>query len=138
MTITGLNVREGENTDDTVINSSRKMDLNESEKLTGNDLDHTHPLGDKVIVKFTSYNARHTFLKHRKELGENIFVNEHLTKQRRQLLYECRQLKRQNKLQATWTNDGTVKIKMNNGRNCHVKTIEDVKKLLQQNVQNEA
>lgn len=100
------------------------------DKIIDRDIARTHWMGEKLVVKFATYNARELFYEKRKSAGENIFVNESLTKRRNQLLFECRQLKKQKKILAVWTNDGVVKIKLLNETNKVVKSLQEVQNLL--------
>ena len=43
----------------------------------------------------------------------NIFVNENLCKQYKDIAAKCRRLKRKNMINATWSFNGIVKIKLN-------------------------
>lgn len=100
------------------------------ENITAHDIDNCHWIGEKIIVKFTNYTARHAFYTKRKEAGEGVFVNENLTKKRSELLFKCRTLKKEKKLLAAWTNDGQIKIKLPNGTNRAIKSLQDVLNLI--------
>lgn len=70
-----------------------------------------NPRPREIIVKLKSHGARLSFLRGRKTLRENrekIFINEDLTKTRKNLAYECRKLKRDRKILNTWVYDGNV------------------------------
>ena len=131
LVISGLKLNENDDTDQKIIDIAAKMKIKEDKKITKKDIDRSHRMGDKVIIKFASYNARDSFYTNRKEVFEDgIFVSESLTKMRSKLLYECRQRKKLGKILASWTNDGVVKVKLLNGHNHIIKCIGDVDKLL--------
>ena len=111
-----LKVREttDENTTDIVIDHGKNIGV----ALTPNDISRSHRLGKKVrgkirpiLVKFTSYWKRKEFFDNRKK--DEVFVAEDLTDRRSKLLYEARNLRRENKIKYCWTRDGNVFIKPN-------------------------
>ena len=108
------------------IMKSMKID----DKVVDRDIARTHWMGEKLVVKFATYNARELFYEKRKSAGEDIFVNESLTKRRNQLVFECRKLKKEKKILAVWTNDGVIKIKLLNGNNKVVKSLQEVQNLI--------
>ncbi len=69
-----------------------------------------------ILVKFTSYLNRAKVFSKRTYLGsatnpdklENVFINEHLTKQRATLFYRARQGVKILKISGTWTYDGSI------------------------------
>ena len=91
-------------------------------------------LGPKeIIVKFTSYKSRTNFIKGRTHLREskcNIFLNEDLTKFRKELAYECRLLKKNiNSFVAqTWSRDGKIFVKDNLEKTHRILTMHDINK----------
>ena len=128
---------EQENTEDKIIDLCRtKMKIAENEEIiTKTDIDRCHRLGDRIIVKFTSYKARARFYSHRKDeklckKDKEIYISESLTQLRGKLLFDCRQYKKEGKITASWTNDGVVKVKLLNNSNHVIKKIEDLEKLL--------
>ena len=69
----------------------------------------------EIIVKFRSHGARLQLLKGRaffRERNENIFINEDLTKTRKNLAYACRKLKKDlnSSIVKTWVYNGNVYI----------------------------
>lgn len=52
-------------------------------------------------------------MKQWKKLEEGVYVNEHLTKRNAEIAREARILKKKNKIQATWTRDCKILIKLN-------------------------
>lgn len=66
-----------------------------------------------IIVKFSNFDARYKLLKGRAKLREEkskVFINEELTRTRRSLAYECRQLKKKDLIKKTWVYKGNVYI----------------------------
>ncbi|MEW8544142.1 MAG: hypothetical protein AB2693_11465 [Candidatus Thiodiazotropha sp.] len=85
----------------------------------------------EIIVKFNNYNARLNLLKGRSVLRAqkaNIFINEDLTKKRKDLAYMCRQLKknRQSCVTKTWVYNGNVYIQDNSESKHRITCIEDL------------
>ncbi len=71
----------------------------------------------KVIVRFQNKTAKEKFCEHKKKLTphkdpkKNIYLNDHLTKHRQNLLYAGRQLVKSRKLFAAWSQNGNVLIR---------------------------
>ena len=79
------------------------------------DIDRLHRVGKRgphprpILVKFATYAARQRVMKARRSLNNTSFyLNEDVTRQRSQLLYQFRQLKAQRKINKVWTHDGTI------------------------------
>ena len=62
------------------------------------------------------------------KVPEKIFISEDLTKFRNSLAYACRVLKKENKIQKTWTFDGTVFILDKAGEKSRVYSMNDIDK----------
>lgn len=107
------------------------------------DIDRTHRVGKvqsdntpgrkhagrEIIVKFTNYEARLRFLKGRAKLREqkaSIFINEDLTKTRKNVAFECRQLQKKKLIKKTWVYGGNVYIIDNTDSRLCVKSLEDL------------
>ena len=83
----------------------------------------------EIIVKFTNYSARLRMLKGRAILCENkqnVFINEDLTKKRRNLAFQCRKLKKDKHIQKTWVYNGNVFILDNDGNKVRITALEDL------------
>lgn len=80
---------------------------------------HTLPRKDKktkprIVVKFVNRKHKVEVLKQAKKLkGTGVYVNEHLTKKNAEIAWNGRILRKQNKIQATWTRNGKVFIRLN-------------------------
>ncbi len=131
--ISGIEEHKGENTDDLVLDLSRKIGSN----LTLTELDRTHRVGKPspnkprdIIVKFTSYRARQELYLCRKELKdhgfEKTFINEDLTAKRSALLFSARSLTKTGHLLGAWSSDGKILIKDRNSKIIKVNTASDL------------
>lgn len=121
--ITGVPETTEGNTDDYVCNLARAIDVD----LSVDDIDRSHRLGKPrtgpeqkprdIIVKFVSYRKRASFYKARiltKSRGyRGVYINEHLTKTRGNLLYEARRRVKSKQLKSAWSSDGVVMVKLN-------------------------
>lgn len=144
--ISNIPESEGESTDHQVLEVSRKSGAN----ISPNDIDRSHRIIRKanpespivhnpnqprdIIVKFLSYTAKSSFMKGRKTLRQNhesMFINEQLTPFRRELAYQCRQLKKSSTspILDTWTFDGTIFVKTQiEGKPIKIQTHSDLTK----------
>lgn len=139
--VSGLpKIKENDNTDGIFMNLVNTMELNQ--KLSLKDIDRSHKIGkDKdiktddgtvttstMIVKFTNYNARKVFYDERKSTKKDkkIFISESLTTRRSELMFKCRQLKREGKIKGCWTNDGNIRIKPLIGVNVSIFNQHDI------------
>ena len=90
-----------------------------------------------LIVKFTNMTKRKELWAARREFAKSstnqrpstraastsatsssppgIFITESLTKYRAEIMYKARQLKRENKLAAAWTDEGVMKVRRRDG-----------------------
>ena len=83
----------------------------------------------EIIVKFRNPKARLALLKGRAALRkkkEKTFINEDLTQTRKSLAFQCRQLKRENKIQNTWVYNGTINILDNAGNKAKISHISEL------------
>lgn len=121
--ISGFPEQEGENTDDIVVNFAKtalKLDVTQA------DIDRSHRVGKRhpgrpsrdIIIRFVSYKTKVKFMKSRKLAreynGQNNtrhFIFEDLTRNRSNLAYQARKLKRDGVVKDTWTFDGKIFIK---------------------------
>ena len=116
------------------------------------DIDTSHRVGaprqDKVraiIVRLTHYSARQALYNARRELrkprtfrgstvsaetANGVFISDNLTRDNQQILYTARQLKRDKKIFAAWSDVGKLKVRVRQGGPTHViKSIRDLTKL---------
>ncbi len=65
-----------------------------------------------TVVRFV--NRKHKLLRQAKKLkGTGVYLNEHLTKKNADIARHARILRKQNKIQATWTRNCKVMIRLN-------------------------
>ena len=122
--IAGIPETEHENTDEHVIGLAERLNID----IGPRDIDRTHRVGPvpadtdsiadgarprprEIKVKLKSYQARLRLLQARKTLRqskENVYINEDLTKTRKSIAFQCRQLRRDRKILRTWVYDGNI------------------------------
>ncbi len=86
-----------------------------------NNIEACHPLPRRndgntsaIIMRFVNRKHKSALLKQGRKLkGTNVFINEHLTKRNSDIARKARNLKKQGKIQSTWTNNCKVLIKLN-------------------------
>ncbi len=80
---------------------------------------HALPRKDKnakpaTIIRFVNRKDKNELLRQGKKLrGTDVYLNEHLTKKNADIARQARALRKQNKIQATWTRNCKVWIKLN-------------------------
>ena len=85
------------------------------------DIEACHPLSRKnnkdspaIIIRFISRKRKSETLKQGKKLkGSNVYLNEHLTKRNGEIARKARFLRKQAKIQGTWTTNCKIYIKLN-------------------------
>lgn len=90
-------------------------------ELDCNNIEACHPLTRRndsnkpaVILRFTNRKHKAALLKQGRKLkGTDVFMNEHLAKHNSDIAWKARQLKKQKKIQNTWTSNCKVFIKLN-------------------------
>ncbi|CAL8253034.1 unnamed protein product [Merluccius merluccius] len=89
-------------------------------QLDCGNIEACHPLptrnADKsaVIMRFVNRKHKIALLKQGKKLkGSDVYMNEHLTKRNADIAKKARYLKKQNKIQHTWTTNCKIFIKLN-------------------------
>ncbi|XP_055019421.1 uncharacterized protein LOC129411744 [Boleophthalmus pectinirostris] len=97
---------------------------------------HTLPKKHKdakptIAVRFVNRKHKVELLRQAKLLkGTGVYVNEHLTKKNADIARDARNLRKLKKIQATWTRNGQVKIRLNGTpEESKVVTIRDLKDL---------
>ncbi len=96
--------------------------------IKGSSIEKVHRLGKRkenkprdIVVRFRSNITRNKFYQNRKKTcnhsdpEHSIYVNDHLTEYRRNVFYATRQLVKQKKIFAAWTQQGNVLIRKNEG-----------------------
>lgn len=145
--ISGIPEQNDEDTDDIVLQLASDLDV----PMTKHDIDRSHRVGKVdvrgnvgrtrgskkssrgIIVKFTTYNARHRLFQKRKELRDSeneylksIYMNEDLTKFRSEILFEARSLRRTKKLKSAYSSDGKIFIYDNNDKRQQISSLDDL------------
>lgn len=133
--VTGINETNGEDTNKLVLDLATQMSV----PLKPDDIDRSHRVGNarvgrnqrsrELIVKFTNYTSRLNFIKGRKrlrELGTNVYISEDLTKLRKNIYYECRQLVKAKVIKTTFSVDGNIFVIDNNDKKTRVRSTLDL------------
>ncbi|KAL7388350.1 hypothetical protein ABVT39_012223 [Epinephelus coioides] len=67
-----------------------------------------------IVIRFVNKKVKIDMLRQGKKLrGSDVYINEHLTKRNADIAWQARALRKQNKIQATWTRNCKVWIKLN-------------------------
>ena len=80
---------------------------------------HTLPRKDvrskpAIIVRFKSRKSKIELLKQARKLsGTGVYLNEHLTKKNADIAWQARLLRKQRKIQSTWTRNCKIMIRLN-------------------------
>ena len=85
------------------------------------DIEACHPLTRKnkkenpdIILRFVNRKRKVEVLKQGRKLkGSNVYLNEHLTRKNANIAHQARVLRKENKIQATWTTNCKIYIKLN-------------------------
>lgn len=99
-----------------------------------------------IIVRFTHFTARQAVYNARRalrkplsfngsvvtgETARSVFISDSLTRDNQQILYEARQLKRQERISAAWSDVGKLKVRVRQGGPTHIiRSVHDLKKLV--------
>ena len=107
------------------------IELTQSEIDRSHRLEVKHPEGSSdpnpILVKFTRYNMRDNVYRARSKLrGTNIFINEHLTKDRQSLFKKVRTFQ---SVKKAWTSDFKITALTTDNRKVRVNTERDLEKL---------
>ena len=89
--------------------------------VSSNDIEACHPLPRKnksekpaIIIRFVNRKQKIALLRQGRKLkGTNVYINEHLTKKNSDIARQARLLRKQNKIQSTWTANCKILIKLN-------------------------
>lgn len=102
--------------------------------LKSEEIEICHTLGkpaenglQRVMIKLVSRKTKVRMMINAKKLkGTGIYINEHLTKRNADIARTARDLRKRNKIEATWTRDCKIFIKTNEGKVSIVKDSEDL------------
>lgn len=144
--VSGIKESTDESIDDLVMGVISATGAN----VTLDEVDRTHRLGRPkpqssgrnnasprprdIIIKFATYRARQKVYKLRSNLKSSdnfkrVFINEELTKQRGELYYAARMLAKQKVVNGTWTSDGMILVKDNDGNIHRCETMNELNNL---------
>ena len=109
------------------------IELTQSEIDRSHRLEIKHPEGSSgpnpILVKFTRYNMRDNVYRARSKLrGTNIFINEHLTKDRQSLFKKVAAARASRK---AWTSDFKITALTTDNRKVRVNTERDLEKTIE-------
>lgn len=128
--VSGLQYNENSDDPESLIMDLVNEKLKLNPPLEDSEVDRCHRVGKKkdIIIKFTSYKARSAVIGLRSELRDlrnesistsgiysTVYINEDLTQVKAKLAYQARVAKKAKSITDTWTYDGRVVIKDNNG-----------------------
>lgn len=85
-----------------------------------------------IIVRFANRKSKIELLRQGKKLaGTGVYLNEHLTKKNSEIAREARILRKQSKIQATWTRNCKVLIRLNGSspESAKVVTVKELNEL---------
>ena len=83
-----------------------------------------------ILMRFANRKHKDHLLRNGRMLkGSDVYVNEHLTKKNAEIAKEARALKKQKKIQGTWSRNGKVMVKPN-GDAAKITVIRDLKELI--------
>ncbi len=118
---------------------SEKMDMT----LKANNIEKIYRLGKKkadrprdVVVRFKTNITKNKIIKKRKSTinspdpQKNVYINDHLTEKRRNILYATRRLVKQKRIFAAWSQQGNILIRLTeNDPPVHIKSHEQLAEL---------
>lgn len=86
-----------------------------------------------IVVRFVSRKRKDDLLRQARKLkGSGVYINEHLTKKNADIARQARILRKQSRIQATWTRNGRVLIRLNGSpEEAKVITVRDMADLEQ-------
>lgn len=148
--VSGIPEHTDESTMGLIIELARILDVS----LTPGEIVATHRIGRKsdqpgkhrpIIVRFVTFAKRDDLYRERKGLREivlprdttftqnmvqNVFISDNLTRYNSALMFACRELKRDGRLTAAWTDSGRIKVKVNDGPTRPIRSASDLRKLV--------
>ena len=106
--------------------------------MAESDISTCHTLGQRdskgktnILIKLCSRKSKINILQQAKQLkSSNIYINEHLTKQNAAIAREARVLRKQQKIESTWTRNCRVFIKFSlDGEHSEIAAVANVDEL---------
>uniref|UniRef100_A0A8D8YDL7 FP protein C-terminal domain-containing protein n=1 Tax=Cacopsylla melanoneura TaxID=428564 RepID=A0A8D8YDL7_9HEMI len=119
-------------------------------KILDSDIDKIHRIPTKstnnpepIVVQFTTRRVRDEIVKKAKEkkpctndlqmqcTNRNIYVNEHLTPQKKQILYEAKKIKEEKQYKFLWCKNGKIFVRKDEkSMTIHLNSREDLNKII--------
>ena len=82
-----------------------------------------------ILLRFANRKQKDQLLRQGRKLkGSDVYINEHLTKKNAEIAREARMLKKQKKIQGTWSKNGKVLVKPE-GDSAKITWVRDLKEL---------
>ena len=140
--ISGVPETNGESVEDKIMLLADPINSN----LTIEEVDRAHRVGKPkvtshtdrprdIIVEFVSYRSRQKLMKLKSQLKhkgyKGTFINEDLTKVRRDIFFQARKMVKEKRVVSAWTYDGTIFVKDPNLRVHRVECQSDLESLAQ-------
>lgn len=149
LNVSGVPETANEDTNQLVTDLAKMAGVN----VSPGDIDVSHRIGAPrqgkvraIIVRFAHYPIRQALYNARRELrkprpfhgstvsaetANGVFISDSLTRENQQTLYRARQLKKDNKIFAAWSDVGRLKIRISQGGPTHViRSERDLTKLV--------
>ena len=149
LNVTGVPEKSNEDTNEIVMDLAKMAGVD----VAPRDIDASHRVGSPrqgkvraIIVRFSHFTARQKLYNARRELrkprqvggstvsaetAHGVFISDNLTRDNQLILYKARQLKKDQKLSAAWSDVGKVKVRVSQGGPTHVvRSVRDLTKLL--------
>lgn len=149
LNVSGVPERPNENTNQLVTDLAKMAGVD----VTPGDIDTSHRVGAPgqgkvrgIIVRFTHYTARQALYDARRELrkprhfggstvsaetANSAYISDNLTRDNQLILYKARQLKKDQKIFAAWSDVGKLKVRVKQGGPTHViRSMRDLTKLV--------
>ena len=130
--ISGIQEDDPCSTDKIVLDTAKEHDIYVEFK----DIDRSHCVGNKVdgksraiLVKFTSYKTTQAFMEKKKDLKDDFYFNEDLTKLRSNLLFKAHKVYKADQLNGAWSYNGKVYVKDAKNGKYEIKSETDIDKL---------
>lgn len=150
LSVSGVPESANENTNQLVTDLAKMAGVN----LSPGDIDTSHRVGPTkpgkvraIIVRFAHYPARQALYNARRQLrkpspfhgstvstetANGVFISDNLTRENQLILYNARQLKKDRKIFAAWSDVGKLKVRISQGGPTHViRSMRDLTKLVE-------
>lgn len=144
--IDGIPPKKDEDLRNIVIDIGKKIEI----EINKSDIDAIHriptrstKMPEPIVVQFMSRQMRESMVQKGKEKkictndigiqGETkqVYINEHLTRKKKHILFEARRLKYEKQYKYLWTRNGKIFIrKEDNSGVINLNTIDDLKKIV--------